>query len=435
METQHDPAVAHESLCGQMNKLIVQPLVESSISTVIVIDALDECKDDETTSAVLSVLGQFVAEIPNVKFFVTGRPEPRIRTGFRLPLLAEATDVFVLHEVEPSQVNSDIRLFFKHNFSQIRIRQPGLGNWPTEEQVDLLCERAAGLFAYAVATARCIDQKNKNPERQLDRLLQSMERKMEGKTKLRTNTTLDSLYMTILEETFGEDDPEDHPSVRSVLGAVILAANPLSPSAIATLLGLDSRDVFSLLSSMHSLLILQEDINHPVRPFHKSFPDFLIDPARCADSRFRVSPPDQHTKILVGCLDLMNRELEQNMCKLPDRVTNADVKDLKERTAQYIDNALKYACRSWHKHIVNAATTREFDVTPALRQFLGEKFLFWLEVLSVISSTREAIDALETSARWTAVRYVSLHLQSRQLTRAGSRRHQPLISLSTTLVL
>ena len=398
-----------------MNKLIIQPLVESSISTVIVIDALDECKDDEPTSAVLSVLGQFVAEIPKVKFFVTGRPEPRIQTGFRLPLLAEATDVFVLHEVEPSQVNNDIRLFFKHNFSQTRIRQPGLGNWPTEEQVDLLCKRAAGLFVYAVATVRCIDQKNKNPERQLDRLLQSMESKMEGKTKLKTNTTLDSLYMAILDEAFGEDDPEDYPIVRSVLGAVILAANPLSPSAIATLLGFDSRDVSSLLSSLHSLLILQEDTDHPVRPFHKSFPDFLIDPTRCADSRFRVSPLDQHTEILVGCLELMNRKLEQNMCRLPDRVVNSEVRDLKERTARYIDKALQYACRSWHKHVVEVTTIRTPDITPALRQFLGGKFVFWLEVLSVLGSAREAVDALETSARWAAVSCASLQVHPEDL--------------------
>jgi hypothetical protein len=98
-----------------MHKLIVEPLEESDISTVIVIDALDECGDEEPASAILSVLGQFVSEIPKVKFFVTGRPEPRIQEGFRLPLLAEATDVFVLHEVEPSQVDHDIRLISLRN--------------------------------------------------------------------------------------------------------------------------------------------------------------------------------------------------------------------------------------------------------------------------------------------------------------------------------
>ena len=210
---QLDPEIVHESLYGQMNKLIVQPLVKSSISTVIVIDALDECKDEEPASAILSVLGQFVAEIPKVKFFVTGRPEPRIREGFRLPLLAQATDVFVLHEVEPSRINSDIRLFFEYKFSELKGRRRGLDGWPTGEQLDLLCKRTGGLFVHAVASVRFVDQRNANPKRQLDRLLRSLDTIFEGKTKLRANTTLDSLYITILQEAFCEDDPEDDPKV------------------------------------------------------------------------------------------------------------------------------------------------------------------------------------------------------------------------------
>jgi hypothetical protein len=71
--------------------------------------------------------------------------------------------------------------------------------------------------------------------------------------------SLDSLYTSILQEAFGDDKPEDDAKTRSVLGAVILTMNPLSPSAIATLLGFDAEDVPLLLSSVNSLLILQED--------------------------------------------------------------------------------------------------------------------------------------------------------------------------------
>ena len=250
---QSDPEIAYESFYGQMNKLIVQPLMKAAIPTVIVIDALDECKDDEPASAILSVLGQFVTKIPKVKFFVTGRPEPRIRDGFQLPLLVRETDVFVLHEVEPSQVNNDIRLFFKQGFSELS-RRRGLDAWPSEEQLDLLCGRSSGLFVYAVATVRFIDQRNKNPERQLDRLLQSPESStLEGKTKFKGSVTLDLLYTSILQEAFDDDDDtENDPGVRSVLGAVVLATNPLSPSTIAAILGFDVKDVFPLLLSAHS---------------------------------------------------------------------------------------------------------------------------------------------------------------------------------------
>jgi len=75
---QSNPDVVHESLYSQMGKLIAEPLKSAGVSTVVVIDALDECKDEEPSSAILSVLGRFVEQIPRVKFFITGRPEPRI---------------------------------------------------------------------------------------------------------------------------------------------------------------------------------------------------------------------------------------------------------------------------------------------------------------------------------------------------------------------
>jgi len=400
-----DPEVAYESLYNQMKKLIVQPLKKSAISAVIVIDALDECKDEEPASAILAVLGQFVSQIPKVKFFLTGRPEPRILEGFRLPLLVRLTDVLVLHEVESSRVSSDIRIFFKHKFTELAGRRRGLGDWPAEEQLDLLCERAAGLFVYAMATARFIDHRNNNPKKQLDRLLQSPGSSVfEGRTKFTTNTTLDLLYMSILQQAFGDDDPEDYSKVRSVLGAVVLASNPLSPSTIATLLGFDTEDILPILSSAHSLLILKEDVDYPVRPFHKSFPDFIVDPARCNNPRFRVYPPDQHMELLVGCLELMNQSLERDMCKLPDGAINSEVDDLRERTDRCIHQALQYACRSWHEHLVDTTPAHTLEITPVLHRFLEEKFLFWLEVLSVLGAAREAVNALEAAAKWLDVR-------------------------------
>ena len=192
-----------------------------------------------------------------------------------------------------------------------------------------------------MATVKFLDHKNNDPRGQLDLLLQSPESSTrEGKAKLTANTTLDLLYTSILQEAFGDDDPEDDSKARSVLGAVILATNPLSPSTISTLLGFHTTDVFLRLSSAHSLLILQEDINHPVRPFHKSFPDFITDQARCINQRFQVSLPDHHLELLLGCLGLINQTLEKNMCNLPEAVKNSEVDDLEERVEQHISHGL-----------------------------------------------------------------------------------------------
>ena len=395
---QSDPGITYESLYNQMKKLITKPLSESRISTVIVIDALDECEDEESASAILSVLGQLVSKIPKVKFFLTGRPEPRISEGFRLPLLMDMTEALVLHTVNPVQVDSDIRLLFKNGLSEHAGRY-GLDNWPTEGQLDQLCVRAAGLFVYAAATVGFINHYKRNPRKQLELLLSSQKiGDYEGKT-------LDSLYTSILQEAFGDDKPEDDAKTRSVLGAVILATNPLSPSSIAMLLGLDAEDIPPLLSSVNSLLILQEDPDHPVRPFHKSFPDFITNPTRCTNPRFYISPLDHHSRLLVHCLNLMNQMLEKNMCKLPDAVANSDVSDLKERSEKHINPALRYACMLWHIHLagVHMVPSPTSMIILTLHQFLERKFLFWLEVLSVLGTVRSAVDALQATMDWLEV--------------------------------
>jgi len=382
-----------------MKKLIVQPLGGSSVSTVIVIDALDECEDEESASAILSVLGRLVPDIPKVKFFLTGRPEPRISIGFRLPLLKEITDMFVLHKVEPDQVDRDIKLFFKNRFSELLVRWDGLDDWPTKAQLDQLCNRAAGLFVYAAAAVKFIDNNKRDPRRQLELLLRSQ------KIGAREGKSLDSLYTSILREAFGDEDPDDDAEACSVLSAVVLAAAPLSASVIATLLGFKAKDVYLLLSAVNSLLILQESVDHPVRPFHKSFPDFITDPTRCTNKRFHISPPDRHSQLLICSIDLMNRTLEKNMCKLPEAVANSDVSDLKEKAEKYINPALRYACMSWHVHLVDADTIPDHApiITSTLRQFLEVKFLCWLEVLSVLGAVRNAVDALQAVAAWLEV--------------------------------
>ena len=428
-----NPHIIYQSLYRQMEMLIVRPLDKSDISTVIVIDALDECEDEGSTSAILFVLGRLVSKVPKVKFFLTGRPEPSISAGFRLPLPAKMADTFVLHKVEPDHADNDVRLFFKTSFLDLADRWQGLDNWPREEQLDRLCGRAAGSFIFAAAIVKFInDNPNKrDPRKRLDILLKSQRRV----GHLEENS-LESLYALILQEAFSDIRPEHDEKTRSVLGAIVLAANPISPSVIAALLGFNTEDILPFLASINPLLILQEDVSHPVRPFHESFLDFVTDPIRCANTRFHVSPPDHHLELLVGCLDIMNRTLKKNMCKLPEAAANLDISDLKERTEKYLDPALRYACTSWHTHLVGAVTipARAPTITPTLRQFLGTKFLFWLEVLSVLGAVRTAVEALQVIVGWLGVRPVSVFDVLAQFAQTGFRSHQRSTSPTTVYV-
>ena len=407
---QSNPDVVHESLRDQMQNLLIEPLRSARISTVIVIDALDECTDEHLESAVLLVLGKSVSEIPQVKFFLTSRPEKHIASGFRGPLLGALTEVFVLHHVEPCAIDGDIRRFFKHELLELSRRCGGIEDWPTGKQLDLLCQRAAGFFVYAVATINFLDHHLQDPSDQLEAILEFPESTAhEGETELKTHTSLDSLYISIFQRSFQKNKPKDDDMARSILSATVLVANPLSVSAIATLMGFRQNQVRRLLELIQSLLMLSEDPNGPVQPFHKSFPDFITDPARCVDTRFYISP-NNHTELVLHCLGLMSRTLKKNMCSIPDYSLNSEVADLPKRIEESgICGALGYACRSWYKHLIGTKH-RTLDVVSALRDFLEGKLIFWLEVLSILGAVGEAARALTTTIKWLNEVCLELHL-------------------------
>ena len=75
------------------------------------------------------------------------------------------------------------------------------------------------------------------------------------------------------------------------------------------------------------------------------------------------------------------------------------MKELSKRVEESgIHRALEYACRLWYKHLV--VKHQAADVISALCYFLEQKFLFWLEVLSVLGTVGDAVHTLNATIKW-----------------------------------
>jgi len=298
-------------------------------------------------------------------------------------------------------VNTDIQQFIEVQLSELA-EQYQLTGWPSDKHINLLCQRAAGFFVYAVATVKFLDHPYFTPKEQLDKIINLPEHTTyEGATQLKNKTTLDSLYTAILQMTpkSSGEDPELNSRIQSIIGAVVLLVNPLPPSAIAELIGLEALQVKKVLTPLQSLLVLGEDPDHPVKLFHKSFPDFITDPSRCLNKMFYVSPEIHHHKLIINCLILMNGALKPNLLSLPDCALNKEVKDLQDRIKVHISPALEYACIFWYNHL--AKTGEDIaQVLDALHTFLKKKFLPWLEIISVLGAIRDAVAGLKKFILW-----------------------------------
>jgi len=396
-----NPGVERESLCSQMEKIIVGPLEASRIRTLIIIDALDECKDEEPASAILSVLSRYVDEIPNVKFFITGRPEPRIRSGFRLKSLRPVTEVLRLHDVKRSLVDSDIKLFFRTRLADIAQARSDCNftqDWPNPSDINILCEKAAGFFIYASTVVKFVGFKNRTPTGQLDRIVS-----LPQNTTHEGRSGIDLLYTQVLEQAVDDmdvDAEEIHSHFRTVVGAVLLVLNPLSMTALSDLLQVS--DIPTTLRSLHSLLLVPDSIEDPIRAFHKSFPDFLMDPVRCKDQQFFVEPAVHHTEILLSCLRLMGERLKRNICNLDDYAVLSKIGDLPTHQQDQIGDALEYACRFWAKHLLRVpiSSPHTEEVQRVVERFFKTHLLYWIEVLALMGKLDAGVYAMNDVEQW-----------------------------------
>ena len=392
------PNVGRESLCLQMEKLIVSPLKATCIPTLIIIDALDECMDEQSASAILSMLSRYTNGIPNVKFFITGRPEPQIRSGFRLRSLPLITKVLKLHEVKPEAVNNDIRLFFQTRLTDLaenRSDYNAEGDWPSPSDIDILCKKAAGFFIYASTVVKFIESKNHKPTKQLNQIIS-----LPQSTSHEGRSGIDLLYTQVLRQAVNVDDRELHSCFRSIVGAVLLVFNPLSVNALSDLLR--EPDISTTLHSLHSLLLVPTSEAAPVRIFHKSFHDFLVDPERCRVKQFLIEPTVHHAEILLSCLSLMRRRLKRNICELDDHAVISEVKDLSTCRKDYIGDALEYACFFWTRHLLEIPSSSSCidEVQKMIDEFFTTNLLFWIEALSLMRNLNAGVYALNGVQQW-----------------------------------
>ena len=393
------PDARKESLYSQMERFIVGPLKAAQISTIIIIDALDECKDEEPASAILSILSRFVNEIPGVKFFITGRPEPRIRSGFRLRSLLPITEVFKLHGVIPQLVNNDIELFFQTQLTDLaesRSDCGSSGDWPSPADVEILCRKAAGFFIYASTVVKFVAFENYPPPERLT-LITSLPQTTteEGKSGV------DQLYVNVLKNAFYNiqaNEIQFYTNLRSVLGTILLIFNPLSINGLSELLGRHHTpaSTLSTIRSLHSVLLVPDNMEDPILTFHKSFPDFLTDPKRCEDRLFFVEPTVHHMEIVLSCLNLMEERLKKNICGLDDYAVLSEVQDISDRMKIHIGDALEYVCCFWTKHLLNIPHSSPGieKVWQAIDMFSTTHLLFWIEALSMMGNLSIAVHAL-----------------------------------------
>ena len=368
-------------LDAQFNVLIRKPL-DSSVKNVhvgpivIIFDALDECGTSKRNAKydrgpLLKLLANTITQLPpSFRVIITSRSVPDIER-----VLSKIEGIHI-EELKVSPDSQDISIFIRDRLDQIADNNRVPEGWPEDSKVKTLVERAEGLFIWAELACNMID--GWRPIKQLDSLVDGSE-----------TISLDDLYLRALESSCDRDWNKQgfKENYRDVLGVILAAKAPLSPSTIDRLLGSSgSIDIISFLSS-----VLYHKQDEPTKILHESFREYLSDQSKCGAKWF-INIGD-YTRILAQqCIEMLEITFEyfhQLTLSSPCQ-------------SQVLTEAETYACLYWVSHVCEMeACSGEFG--RRLFDWLAKHLLHWLQAMSILERSRGTASSLKQLLIWVEV--------------------------------
>ena len=393
---------------NQWNELITKPLsfldTEARPPTiVVVVDALDECSSPRDIRMFLTMLAttDMLRDL-GLRILITSRPDLNIRAGFGI-IPEEQQEGSVLNQTESEVIDRYLELLFKQSFQMAKEQYGFESSWPGEAVVRSLVESSHGSFIWASTACKLIGKGKFAADSRVNKLLNS--RRTNTGTS-RATERLDEIYMIVLREYIPSpnkdseqdyENPEDTDddkegrnecltNFRKIVGTIAVLSSPLSLDSLAGLLSIDREIVSKTLADLDTILHIPDESNQPIRLYHPSFRDFLLDKSRCNEDELWIDEMVAQKKLAESCVRLMSELLEQNICRLeyPGQLASAVGSSQVER---YIPLELQYACVYWAEHFRRSRThLQDNDNT---HRFFKKHFLHWLEAMNLTSRSSE----------------------------------------------
>ncbi|CAE6422756.1 unnamed protein product [Rhizoctonia solani] len=392
-----DPDAATRDLELQFKALISEPLQRTRGTLppdcVIVIDALDECEDSNSTGKFLNILLSSFQGLP-IRFLVSSRPEPEIYKQMTSPSGPSAYARLVLHELSSSTVRHDITKYLDRELQGIPLEDFKRAG---------LIEQCGVLFIYASTAVRYIKdgyELEEHKER-LDTILG-----LTATAHSEGNQEIDELYSMILSTAwnYSKFNTSNIDQMKILLHSIVCAQEPMTLEALAGLLKLkDAQRVNALLRPLCSVIHVADETGL-VSALHASFPDFLYN--RCRSGDFPCPAANHHCYLALACFTaLETNETQFNIGKLTssyelDRTITSD------QAKKSISFSLVYACRYWATHLLLGQPDKGSNLLVSLKVFLSSRLLLWMEVLNLKKIMHEGVAVLQRIAGWCQTQHL-----------------------------
>lgn len=341
-------------------------------STYLIIDALDECVAD--LPKLLDFVVQKSCVSPRVKWIISGRNRPDIEE--RLERVGRK--VMLSLELNAESISAAVSVFIQDRVRQLAENKK-YDDKLRDTVLDHLSSHADNTFLWVALVCQNLEN---TPRRKTPAKLKSFP------------PGLSSFYERMMQQICNLDDI-DADMCKRILAFVAIVYRPITLKELTSLIEMhedmagDLDSLQEIIGLCGSFLTIRQGTIYFV---HQSAKDFLV--TKSFNDIFPSGKEEVHYKILSKSLQVMFKTLRRDMYSLgplgysDEQVRQPDPDPLA---------ASRYSCIYWIDHLCDWKSNSTADHSVDLRdggvvhEFMREKYLYWLEALSLCKSMSKVI--------------------------------------------
>ncbi|CAG8930815.1 unnamed protein product [Penicillium salamii] len=354
--------------------ILQDPLLQK---TYLIIDGLDECTHD--LPSLLDLVSKSLSANPNVKWIVSSRN----RTDIEKCLRNADQKIKLCLELNEKSISEAVAIYIHH---KVRILAE-LNRFDEEILEAVRCHlltKAHGTFLWVALVCEML---NKGKARNIRKLLNAFP------------AGLDHLYARMMEHIQDAEDAEDAELCKRILAVVAIVYRPITLDELPALIDIpdhvskNDQHLADLIADCGSFLNLH---GRTVSLVHQSAIDFLLNDT--TNKKFSVFPQGVkaiHQKIFFRSLQAIFKTLRRDIYNI--KHPGFPIERVRERNPDPLAIA-RYSCVYWVDHLKDCDSDPNIDQSlqegGVVDNFLRQKYLHWIEALSLLRSLSEGIVAI-----------------------------------------
>jgi hypothetical protein len=341
-------------------------------SAYLIIDALDECIND--LRSLIDLIVQESSAHPQIKWIVSSRNWPEIIE--RLDIATQVAPISL--ELNDASVSEAVNKFIQYKVNLLA-EVKKYKDETREKICHHLLSNSQGTFLWVALVCQNLDR---TPTRHAIKKLEVFP------------PGLNALYGRMIDQVRQSEDAE---FCKRILAVMIIVYRPIKLSELISLVEVPKDDCNNLealseiVAVCGSFLTLREDT---VTFIHQSAKDFLIQ--NVLDEILPRGIGAEHHMIFSRSLNAMFKTLRRDIFDI--KLPGFSVRDVRQPSPNPLATA-EYACVYWVDHLQDSERNELYDLSLNDRgpvdEFLQQKYLHWLEALSILRSVSNGIQAIQ----------------------------------------